>query len=751
MKIYLDNNLGVSNVEQEELTQDTIGYNILKVYIPNAVLTPYDTFTCYYGALLQNGRKVGWFAMEARTSTDADYEANYTLYKATLEQCVVSVEGKVYIGCQVLLGNSGNATLIKKNTAVVQFNVRKSVAINNDILVLDTDQTTTDVLESYKNLLENALTTYATKAEVYTKTQIDSALALKADKSDTYTKTEADNKFAPKTTAITHSGNQLQDYSGNNIYPNVAFNSVDINKLTDDIANNFESVNLFDSSKIVSGGYYASDGTIISNENSQYSTQYIKVKYGVSYKFAYFGEMTSIATYNENGEFVGRINHSNSDTVTFGSNVKYIRLSYYNFPFPDEYMFCEVTKYPEEYEPYALNVQVSDYSITPIKTSFFDINKSRNLFNVDAITSGKTFNNTEIVDNTNRYISDYISVDIGKTIYFSYRDNRQPLAVYKVVAYDLHKQPLSASNSWVNSYTIPNGCYYIRFSAENSSLTGNVQAEYDSITSFVPYYDYKIIKEINLPKELYTSRIEIIKNNDDYDITMGKYTFRFYKAYSTTTNLDSYDINNIYMGNTQIEFGNILGAIKETGQDDFMGGVAHGDEQIISMNIYCDGIPVSQSTSGYKVDIFLLSNFKRVSDHTTNVAKRIVHIIFQNNTMTIKTNFEVLVDNFNVDFVYVGMWGQVLSQTTKLFTNMNEYDLSNPSNYNSTKVFNSSYVNPKGIVDISIVKGFDYPNYRFAFVYYSDSQRVKNYFTLAQNETFNTNDVLYGITEYKFN
>ena len=198
MKIYLDNNLGVSNVEQEELTQDTIGYNILKVYIPNAVLTPYDTFTCYYGALLQNGRKVGWFAMEARTSTDADYEANYTLYKATLEQCVVSVEGKVYIGCQVLLGNSGNATLIKKNTAVVQFNVRKSVAINNDILVLDTDQTTTDVLESYKNLLENALLTYATKAEVYTKAQVDALLLQKSDKATTYTKTEVDSALSLK-------------------------------------------------------------------------------------------------------------------------------------------------------------------------------------------------------------------------------------------------------------------------------------------------------------------------------------------------------------------------------------------------------------------------------------------------------------------------------------------------------------------------------------------------------------------------
>jgi len=223
MKIYLDNNLGVTNVEQEELTQDTIGYNILKVYIPNAVLTPYDTFTCYYGALLQNGRKVGWFAMEARTSTDADYEANYTLYKATLEQCIVSVEGKVYIGCQVLLGNSGNATLIKKNTAVVQFNVRKSVAINNDILVLDTDQTTTDVLESYKNLLKNALLTYVTTkasiADNLTTNDSDKVLSAKQGYILKGMLDALDDAKANKSTAITHTGNQLQDYSGNNVYP----------------------------------------------------------------------------------------------------------------------------------------------------------------------------------------------------------------------------------------------------------------------------------------------------------------------------------------------------------------------------------------------------------------------------------------------------------------------------------------------------------------------------------------------------
>ena len=34
-----------------------------------------------------------------------------------------------------------------------------------------------------------------------------------------YTKTQSDNTFAPKSTAITHTGSQLQDYSGNNLFP----------------------------------------------------------------------------------------------------------------------------------------------------------------------------------------------------------------------------------------------------------------------------------------------------------------------------------------------------------------------------------------------------------------------------------------------------------------------------------------------------------------------------------------------------
>ena len=48
---------------------------------------------------------------------------------------------------------------------------------------------------------------------------ISTGMKYIADVSLFYTKTQADNTFAPKSTAITHTGNQLQDYSGNNIYP----------------------------------------------------------------------------------------------------------------------------------------------------------------------------------------------------------------------------------------------------------------------------------------------------------------------------------------------------------------------------------------------------------------------------------------------------------------------------------------------------------------------------------------------------
>lgn len=94
----------------------------------------------------------------------------------------------------------------------------------------------------------------ADKSDTYTKTEEDAKfeevgqmfeivgneVLKKADKADTYTKQESDNKFATKETAVTHSGNQLQDYSGNNIYPNLDDGSVTKQKFNDDVFLNDE-------------------------------------------------------------------------------------------------------------------------------------------------------------------------------------------------------------------------------------------------------------------------------------------------------------------------------------------------------------------------------------------------------------------------------------------------------------------------------------------------------------------------------
>lgn len=162
MKVFLKDDFTIDNIDTEEITQDSVGYNILKVYVPEEVVEATDTFAVSYAALLPSSRKVGAFGM-VYSSTDPAIETGYALFKATLHQSVVSYPGKVAISFQFVYGVDGNATLIKKNSAVIQFDVRKSVAVNNDILILDTDQTSTDVLESYKDLLETALNTYLTQ------------------------------------------------------------------------------------------------------------------------------------------------------------------------------------------------------------------------------------------------------------------------------------------------------------------------------------------------------------------------------------------------------------------------------------------------------------------------------------------------------------------------------------------------------------------------------------------------------------
>lgn len=535
----------------------------------------------------------------------------------------------------------------------------------------------------------------------------------------------------------------------------IAFGSINIENLSKDISNNFTSINLFNRDSIVSGGYYDADGSVYDNANSQYSTQFIPVKYGVTYKFN-FGIDTSfqILTYESNGGFIERINNKNVITYTFNQNVAFIRLSVYNNSFINDFMFCEIDKYPLSYKKYELKV-INDVDVLG---EMCEINKQTTL-TLSNIPLYSTYDNNCYVDiiggkeTSDQYnsisIYAYESFDIWVT---SLQNGYFSLAVFRggvwsssnfLGRYRTLDNNLPDVN---NKLTIYKGqLLVITYSKTYPSFVCDVD---NLINSFVFKNQY-VLNETQIKSV--TDKISVVKNGNDYNIKMGKYSFPFNKVTNLTTNLDSYDINNIYVNGQLLESGNILGTVRETNQDDFMGGVIHGNEELISMNIYCDGKPITDNVLGDKIDIFLISNLKRVSDHTTNVVERNVHIIFENNKMIIKTNYKILVDNFNTEVVYVGMWGQYDNQINKLFTNEMEYNISEPQKYSSNKIYNVSYISNYGIVDISILKGFDYPKYICKLVHYDDTLRVKNYFTLVSNEIFNTNDLLYGVTEYKFN
>ena len=99
MKVFLKDDFTIDNIDTEEITQDSVGYNILKVYVPEEVVEATDTFAVSYAALLPSSRKVGAFGM-VYSSTDPAIETGYALFKATLHQSVVSYPGKVAISFQ---------------------------------------------------------------------------------------------------------------------------------------------------------------------------------------------------------------------------------------------------------------------------------------------------------------------------------------------------------------------------------------------------------------------------------------------------------------------------------------------------------------------------------------------------------------------------------------------------------------------------------------------------------------------------
>lgn len=136
----------------------------------------------------------------------------------------------------------------------------------------------------------------------------------------------------------------------------------DAGSLKEEIGDLSYRINLFNERTIVNGGYYSSDGSIITTtEKAQYSTRYIPIKDGVAYTWSKNTKLL-INTYDSSLNPLERfITYTPNvyNSKVFDSNVKYVRLSTVNDVFgKDFFMFVEGNELPDNYIPYKRYISI---------------------------------------------------------------------------------------------------------------------------------------------------------------------------------------------------------------------------------------------------------------------------------------------------------------------------------------------------------------------------------------------------------
>lgn len=148
--------------------------------------------------------------------------------------------------------------------------------------------------------------------------------------------------------------------------------------------------------------------------------------------------------------------------------------------------------------------------------------KSANLFNVDSAISGIIDTEGNITSNSSYKTSDYISVTPENIIKAFYLSNGivYPANMSRLAAFDENKNVVvsAGSASAINTYTIPSGVYYIRFSSANGVLNSEymIISGNDTPSSYIPYVDYFVATE-DFVEEAVGGRIKQIE--DDIDLT----------------------------------------------------------------------------------------------------------------------------------------------------------------------------------------------------------------------------------------
>lgn len=256
-------------------------------------------------------------------------------------------------------------------------------------------------------------------------------------------------------------------------------------------------------------------------------------------------------------------------------------------------------------------------------------------------------------------------------------------------------------------------------------------------------------------------KISVSVKSDYYGITMNGYDIRLIHYVNAGRNADCWTINEINKnGSVVLPSGtDVVGVLKEKNQDNFMGGYAHGNEQIVDFHILADGVAVTDDVDCNVLDVFMYSHLYRVSNPTENIIDRYTHIQFKDNSIVVESTFKCLVDDFHLDIAYNGgMWAWRQSMALFATTNIGILTASGTS---GTSIFgmkheliSASALLGSGLVTTENILGFEQAKFKGEAYYYGNegaTARMKIYYSTDDNSTWESGHLCVGKARYTLN
>lgn len=339
-----------------------------------------------------------------------------------------------------------------------------------------------------------------------------------------------------------------------------------------------------------------------------------------------------------------------------------------------------------------LDENVVNGAIGPLKTSF--IKTGKNLHDKSKIIDGYYLDkdNDTLIANASNFVTEYIYIGTNLPVSINILNSNLVGAINYCI-YDLSKQrlrggQLTKTNS--NPITMGTDGYYLRLSAYKDYKT-NLQVEIGSSSTDYESFYMQMDPKIKVTQEVVTdvfdpTEIGLNVSSEGFDLYVKgskseenlyfkypiKKAVKDYVSGDYSSNYDTFNIvggfkasrnNNLFStGEKIVQNGEWEMAIKENGANDFIGGIAHGDEKLTAFAAFLDGKYISLDQSGtflgreFVLECFsdLYRDTSITSGQLIKIAKHYKKYIFTKDGLLLQQRIEWIAD-VTLDNAYLCM------------------------------------------------------------------------------------------------